>query len=146
MNNKASPSSTNPTKTCRALFPYFPSLESRLAGEHTVVTSSSTRMDACGSPADMAGWPEYTHQVLWTDRVPFPRGLNTFETPTPRGQTHGGRLSVGRGLLQETVKAYKILVRKISRNRDLPMVLICRPNSLKLIFIILINTSPYFVT
>jgi hypothetical protein len=36
MNNKTSPPSTNPTKKCRALFPYFPSLESRLAGEHTV--------------------------------------------------------------------------------------------------------------
>jgi hypothetical protein len=35
MNSKASPPSTNPTKKCRALFPYFPSLESRLAGEHT---------------------------------------------------------------------------------------------------------------
>jgi hypothetical protein len=33
MNNKASPPST---KKCRALFPYFPSLESRLAGENTV--------------------------------------------------------------------------------------------------------------
>jgi hypothetical protein len=36
MNNKASPPSTDPTKKCGALFPYFPSLESRLAGEHTV--------------------------------------------------------------------------------------------------------------
>jgi hypothetical protein len=35
MNNKASPPSTNPTKKCRDLFPYFPSLEGRLAGEHT---------------------------------------------------------------------------------------------------------------
>jgi hypothetical protein len=44
MNNKASPPSTNPTKKCRALFPYFPSLESRLAGEDTVgeVASSNT--------------------------------------------------------------------------------------------------------
>jgi hypothetical protein len=38
MNNKASPPSTNPTKKCTALLPYFPSLESRLAGEHTVIT------------------------------------------------------------------------------------------------------------
>jgi hypothetical protein len=38
MKNKASPPSTDPTKKCRALFPYFPSLESRLAGEHTVDT------------------------------------------------------------------------------------------------------------
>jgi hypothetical protein len=37
MNIKAPPPSTNPTKKCRALFPHFPSLESRLAGEHTVV-------------------------------------------------------------------------------------------------------------
>jgi hypothetical protein len=36
MYNKASPPSINPTKKCRALFPYFPSLESRLADEHTV--------------------------------------------------------------------------------------------------------------
>jgi hypothetical protein len=36
MNNKASPPSTNPTKKYSALFPYFPSLEGRLAGEHTV--------------------------------------------------------------------------------------------------------------
>jgi hypothetical protein len=36
MNNKESPPSTNPTKKCRALFPYFPSLEGHLAGEHTV--------------------------------------------------------------------------------------------------------------
>jgi hypothetical protein len=36
MNNKASPPSTNTTKKCRDLFPYFPGLESRLAGEHTV--------------------------------------------------------------------------------------------------------------
>jgi hypothetical protein len=35
MNNKESPP-TNPTKKCGALFPYFPSLEGRLAGEHTV--------------------------------------------------------------------------------------------------------------
>jgi hypothetical protein len=45
MNNKASPTSTNPTKKCRAVFPYFPSLESRLAGEHTVEQPS---LD-CGS-------------------------------------------------------------------------------------------------
>jgi hypothetical protein len=37
MNNKTSPPSTNPTKKCRALFPYFSSLESRLAGEHTAL-------------------------------------------------------------------------------------------------------------
>jgi hypothetical protein len=36
MNNKASPPCTNASKKCRDLFPYFPSLESRLAGEHTV--------------------------------------------------------------------------------------------------------------
>jgi hypothetical protein len=36
MNNKASPPPTDPTKKCKALFPYFPSLEGRLAGEHTV--------------------------------------------------------------------------------------------------------------
>jgi hypothetical protein len=37
MNNKASPTSTNPTKQCsRVLFPYFPSSEGRLAGERTV--------------------------------------------------------------------------------------------------------------
>jgi hypothetical protein len=36
MNNKASPPSTNTTKEYKDLFPYFPSLESRLAGEHTV--------------------------------------------------------------------------------------------------------------
>jgi hypothetical protein len=36
MNNKTSPPSTNLIKKCRALFPYFPGLESRLAGEHTV--------------------------------------------------------------------------------------------------------------
>jgi hypothetical protein len=44
MNNKASPPSTNPTKKCRALFPYLPSLESRLAGEHTVHGTLMTRM------------------------------------------------------------------------------------------------------
>jgi hypothetical protein len=37
MNNKASPPCTDASKKCRDLFPYFPSLESRLAGEHTVV-------------------------------------------------------------------------------------------------------------
>jgi hypothetical protein len=37
MNSKASPPSTNTTKKCKALFPYFPWLKSRLAGEHTVV-------------------------------------------------------------------------------------------------------------
>jgi hypothetical protein len=31
MNNKASPPSTDPTKKCRDLFPYLPSLDSRLA-------------------------------------------------------------------------------------------------------------------
>jgi hypothetical protein len=36
MNNKASAPSTNTTKKCRALFPYFPSSEGRLADEHTV--------------------------------------------------------------------------------------------------------------
>jgi hypothetical protein len=36
MNNKASPPSTKPTKKCRALLLYFPSLEGRLADEHTV--------------------------------------------------------------------------------------------------------------
>jgi hypothetical protein len=36
MNNKAYPPSTDTTKKCRALFRYFPSLEGRLAGEHTV--------------------------------------------------------------------------------------------------------------
>jgi hypothetical protein len=42
MNNKASPPSTNPTKKCRTLFPYFPSLEGRLAGEHTVYIIQET--------------------------------------------------------------------------------------------------------
>jgi hypothetical protein len=42
MNNKASPPSTNPTKKCRALFPYFPSFEGRLAGEHIVPGSGRT--------------------------------------------------------------------------------------------------------
>jgi hypothetical protein len=37
MNSKASPASTNPSKKCRALVPYFPSLKGRLAGEHTVL-------------------------------------------------------------------------------------------------------------
>jgi hypothetical protein len=36
MNNKASSLSTNLTKKCRDHFPYLPSLESRLAGEHAV--------------------------------------------------------------------------------------------------------------
>jgi hypothetical protein len=39
MNNNASSPSTNPTKKCRAVFPYDPSLGGRLAGEHTVVSS-----------------------------------------------------------------------------------------------------------
>jgi hypothetical protein len=42
MNIKASTPSTNPTKKCRALFPYFPSLEGGLAGEHTVVALCHT--------------------------------------------------------------------------------------------------------
>jgi hypothetical protein len=37
MNDKASPPSSNTSKKCKDLFPYFSSLESRLAGEHTVV-------------------------------------------------------------------------------------------------------------
>jgi hypothetical protein len=43
MDNKASPPSTNPTKKCRDLFPYFPNLESRLAGEHDDSDNVSTR-------------------------------------------------------------------------------------------------------
>jgi hypothetical protein len=41
MNSKASPPSTNTSKKCGDLLPYFPSLESRLAGEHTVLGSQS---------------------------------------------------------------------------------------------------------
>jgi hypothetical protein len=36
MDNKASPPSTNTSKKYRDLFPYFPRLEGRLAGEHAV--------------------------------------------------------------------------------------------------------------
>jgi hypothetical protein len=39
MNNKASPPSTNTSNKCSYLFPYFPSLEGRLAGEHAVTDS-----------------------------------------------------------------------------------------------------------
>jgi hypothetical protein len=36
MNNKASPPSINTSNKCSYLFPYVPSLESRLTGEQTV--------------------------------------------------------------------------------------------------------------
>jgi hypothetical protein len=46
MNNKTSPPSTNTTKKCRELFPYFPSLESRLAGEYTAQVSDTISVHA----------------------------------------------------------------------------------------------------
>jgi hypothetical protein len=39
---KKSPPSTNTSKNCRDLFPYFPSLQSRLADEHTVTPNKPT--------------------------------------------------------------------------------------------------------
>jgi hypothetical protein len=57
MNNKASPPSTNPSKKCRALFPYFPSLESRIANEHTVLIivylPSYNRLESLWSEMDI---------------------------------------------------------------------------------------------
>jgi hypothetical protein len=71
MNSRASPPSTNTTKKCRALFSCFPSLESCLAGEHTIVLlklffkKSITHDDVTASDVHLYGYNSRTVERIF---------------------------------------------------------------------------------
>jgi hypothetical protein len=74
VNNKASPPSTNPTKECRALFPYFPSLEGRLAGEHTVVDIPYLRTDSATFMCTSIVAVQKAALLKWIEMISFMSG------------------------------------------------------------------------